>query len=96
MSVRERDVFKQVRYWRERRVQSCGLITHVVLTMSAGTHHVTEGVAKEDGVTIEKGPVSAPLTGLTAKETKVRMIRFTYRITGHSIRVSMLDEKKLS
>lgn len=30
------------------------------------------------------------------KDTTVRMIRFSYRITGHSIRVNMLDEKKLS
>lgn len=67
LSVRERDVFKQVKYWRERRDQLSGLITHYVLIMSAGTHHVTEGVAKEDGMTIEKGPVSTPLTGLTGR-----------------------------
>lgn len=34
-------------------------------TTSAGTYHVTEGVAKEDGMTVEKGPVSTPLAGLT-------------------------------
>lgn len=28
------------------------------------THHVTEGVAQEDGVTVEQGPVSTPLTRL--------------------------------
>lgn len=28
------------------------------------THHTTEGVAKEDGMTVEQGPVSTPLTRL--------------------------------
>lgn len=31
----------------------------------AGTHHITKGVAKEDGMTIEQGPVATPLTRLT-------------------------------
>lgn len=30
----------------------------------ADTHHATEGVAKEDGMTVEQGPVSTPLTRL--------------------------------
>lgn len=67
LSVREREVFRQVRYWREWWDQSFGVITHYVLIMSASTNHVTEGVAKEDGMTIEKGPVSTPLAGLTGK-----------------------------
>lgn len=28
------------------------------------THHTTEGVAKKDGMTVEKGPVSTPLSRL--------------------------------
>lgn len=37
-----------------------------------------------------------PLDRPDRKDTRVRMIRFSCRITGHSIRVSRLDEKKLS
>lgn len=31
----------------------------------ATTHHTTEGMAKEDGMTVEQGPVSTPLTRLS-------------------------------
>lgn len=32
------------------------------------THHITEGVAKEDCMAIEQGPMSAPLTRLTGNK----------------------------
>lgn len=62
--------------------------------VSAGTHHVAEGVAEEDGMTIEKGPVSTPLTGLTGSTKEGERSGHYYRITDHSIRE--LDEEELS
>lgn len=42
------------------------MYTHLPLSkrLRVNTHHVTEGVAKEDGMTIEQSPVSTPMTGL--------------------------------